>query len=67
MKNEKIKIKPRDPSSSEFTIDLRLQEGRTCKFVYSDFSLAEGHYLQLQSSGCVGQYAVRELKRSWKE
>jgi hypothetical protein len=44
-----------------FRINIRLQEGRTATFTYSDRVMAREHFEQLRFHGVVGGVAVREI------
>ena len=46
---------------SLFQINIRLQEGRTATFTYSDRVMAREHFEQLRFHGVVGGVAIREI------
>ena len=46
---------------SLFRINIRLQEGRTATFTYSDRTMAREHFEQLRFHGVVGGVAIREI------
>jgi len=50
-----------DNDQSLFRINIRLQEGRTATFTYSDRVMAREHFEQLRFHGVVGGVAVREI------
>ena len=67
MRDVKQKIKPADTDSSEFSIEVTLPNGNYARFTYSNFELADGHYVQLQASQVVGGYGIKSITRSWKK
>jgi hypothetical protein len=50
-----------DDEASLFRINIRLQEGKTATFTYSDRTMAREHFEQLRFHGVVGGVAVREI------
>jgi hypothetical protein len=44
-----------------FQLNIRLQEGRTATFTYSDRTMAREHFEQLRFHGVVGGVAIREI------
>jgi len=44
-----------------FRIKIRLQEGKTATFDYSDRTMAREHFDQLRFHGVVGGVAIREI------
>ena len=50
-----------DDEVSLFQITIRLQEGRTATFTYSDRVMAREHFEQLRFHGVVGGVAIREI------
>jgi hypothetical protein len=42
----------------QYEIHLKLQEGKTAIFTYSDRFLARSHWEQLQGQGMVGGHAI---------
>jgi hypothetical protein len=46
---------------SLFRINIRLQEGKTATFTYSDRVMAREHFEQLRFHGVVGGAAIREI------
>lgn len=48
-------------NSKLFQINMRLQEGRTATFTYSDRFMAREHFEQLRFHGVVGGVAIREI------
>ena len=47
--------------STLFQIKMRLQEGKTATFIYSDRTMAREHLEQLRFHGLVGGVAIREI------
>ena len=45
-----------------YEIHLRLQEGKTVTFTYSDRFLARSHWEQLQGSGMIAGHAIKDYE-----
>ena len=52
-----LQVQPND-----VTIQITLQEGKTCRFVYSDRNMAREHFEELQFRGVVGGVAIRNIE-----
>lgn len=53
----------RDPQTPEtYHIVMRLQQGRTAHFQYSDPDMARSHYDQLRTVGVIGGVAIRDIR-----
>ena len=50
-----------DSENTIYRIKIRLQEGRTAEFNYSDRVMAREHYEQLSFHGVIGGVAIREI------
>lgn len=50
-----------DSENSIYRIKIRLQEGKTATFDYSDRIMAREHYEQLSFHGVIGGVAIREI------
>lgn len=48
-----------DDTERPYEIRLRMQEGRTAVFSYSDKHMAREHYDTLRAHGVLGGYAIR--------
>jgi hypothetical protein len=46
-------------SPKSYEIHLKLQEGKTARFVYSDRFLARSHWEQLQGLGIIAGHAIK--------
>jgi hypothetical protein len=44
-----------------YRIRMRLQEGRTALFEYSDHDMARQHYDELRFHGVIGGVAIRDI------
>jgi len=51
-----------DAEKSVYKISIKLQEGRTANFEYSDRYMAREHFEQLQFHGVIGGVAIRDIK-----
>ena len=67
MKDVKQKTKPADTDSSVFSIEVTLPNRNYARFTYSNFELADAHYVQLQATQVVGGYGIKAINRSWKK
>ena len=47
---------------SQYRIEMRLQEGRTAEFIYSDRHMAREHFDHLRTVGVVGGVAIRHIE-----
>jgi hypothetical protein len=45
-----------------YEIHLRLQEGKTAVFTYSDRFLARSHWEQLQGQGLIAGHAIKDYE-----
>ena len=54
-------LKP-STEKSVYKITIKLQEGRTALFEYSDRYMAREHFEQLQFHGVIGGVAIRDIK-----
>lgn len=61
MKKQALLLKS-DTENSIFRISIKLQEGRTANFDYSDRHMAREHFEQLQFHGVIGGVAIRDIK-----
>ena len=51
-----------DQDDRPYEVRIRLQEGRTAVFTYSDRQMARDHYDALRAIGVLGGYAIRHAE-----
>lgn len=61
MKRAALLKNPNEATGQNYEVAMRLQEGRTALFRYSDRHMAREHYDFLRTVGQIGGYYIREI------